>query len=116
MKQSIEEYIKVHRADFEETNVPADFMWEGVQSALAKKVYKKRINRWRIAAAVLAFLSLGQTAYLVSGLSFEVNPPRAAQEQVNSGFLSLEQAYIKQVSVLEEKIKEKGVKPEEHAV
>jgi hypothetical protein len=115
MKQPIEDFIKANRAAFDETEVPADFMWEGVQSALAKKVYKKKINRWRIAAAVLAFLSLGQTAYLISGLNLDIRGPRPAHEQVEGGFLSLEKAYIRQVNALEQKVKEKGVKPEEYA-
>jgi hypothetical protein len=118
MKDKFEAFIKENRKALDTDEPNADFIWEAVHSGLKEKRLSKRLVLWKVAAAILAFLTVGQAAYLMlnQNTPSEIDSPMTEiGEPTTSGFTSLDQAYMKEISRLESEVQQKNVNPAEYA-
>ncbi len=64
MKDEFEKYVVQHRSEIDTEEPDRDFLWEGVQVALLKQKYKRRVKIWQVAAVLFAVIAMGQLTYL----------------------------------------------------
>lgn len=120
MKDEFEKYIVDNRAKLDTEEPDKDYLWEGIQVALLKKKYKRRVSVWQVAAVLFGIIAIGQLSYLF------LNPAEAETNRVvtdtmddegtNGAFQALEANYQKEVEALQNQVQSKKINPSEYAV
>ncbi|WP_417611365.1 hypothetical protein [Owenweeksia hongkongensis] len=120
MKDKFAEYFDDHRKEMDTEEPNRALLWKGIDAALAKNKYSQKLQLWRIAAVILAFVAVGQLAYILvsQGENHKMrNETQLAAESKSSGaFETLEVSYQTEVKTLEEKVKSKEIDRSEYAL
>ncbi len=120
MKDKFDEYFDAHRKEMNTEEPNRALLWKGIDAALAKNKYSQKLQLWRIAAVILAFVAVGQLAYILvsQGENQKMrNETQLASESKSSGaFETLEASYQTEVKTLEEKVKSKEIDRSEYAL
>ncbi len=121
MNDEFENYVKQHRNALDTEEPDNEYLWEGIQVALMKKKYKRRVKIWQVAAVLFAVIAFGQLTYLfihpfggdtqtiAASDTITKNEPRGA-------FQALEANYQKEVQALENQVQSKKINPSEYAI
>jgi hypothetical protein len=121
MNDEFEKYVKQQRNALDTEEPKSEYLWEGVQAALLKKKYKRRVQLWRGAAVLFALITIGQLTYrfLQPRVASNHHGPIETDETVSmqkGAFHSLEANYQKEVEALENQVQSKKINPAEYAV
>ena len=120
MKDKFDEYFEVHRNEMDTDEPNRALLWKGIDTALAKNKYSKKVQLWRIAAVLLAFFTVGQLAYILvnqNAMQQDRNDGNYISSNKEAGaFESLEASYKTEVKTLEEKVKSKEIDRSEYAL
>lgn len=120
MKDKFDEYFEVHRNEMDTEEPNRALLWKGIDTALAKNKYSKKLQLWRIAAVLLAFVTVGQLTYiLVNQNTIEQHGNdgnHISQNKEAGAFESLEASYQTEVQTLEDQVKSKDIDRSEYAL
>lgn len=120
MKDKLDEYFEVHRNEMDTEEPNRALLWKGIDTALAKNKYSKKLQLWRIAAVLLAFVTVGQLTYiLVNQNTIEQHGNdgnHISQNKESGAFESLEASYQTEVQTLEDQVKSKDIDRSEYAL
>ena len=120
MKENFDKYFEVHRKEMDTEDPNRAPLWKDIDAALAKNKYSQKLQLWRIAAVLLAFITLGQLTYILIKQNEIPNKDNqgqfASQNQETGAFESLEASYKTEVETLEEKVKSKEIDYSEYAL
>lgn len=121
MKDEFEKYMVNHRDEFDTAEPDKDYLWEGIQLALLKKKYKRRVKIWQVAAVLFGVIAVGQLTYLfmnpVKGDNTNVAVDNTSESnEVNGAFEALEANYQQEVEVLQNQVQSKKINPSEYAI
>ncbi len=121
MKDDFEKYVVRHRAEMDTEEPDRDFLWEGVNVALLKQKYNRRVKIWQVAAVLFAVIAMGQLTYLFLNPSGEVvknvaTNDKTEDQEISGAFQALEANYQKEVAALENQVQSKKINPSEYAI
>lgn len=120
MKDRFDEYFEVHSKEMDTAEPNRALLWKGIDAALAKNKYSQKLQLWRIAAVLLAFIALGQLTYILisqnENQKLMEETQLASDYQSSGAFETLEASYQTEVKTLEEKVKSKEIDRSEYAL
>lgn len=115
MKDQFDEYFKSNREELDHIEPPRDMIWNGIESGIQAQKNGFKLKIWRIAAIAMAFLAIGQFAYIMSQNSLKTDHSMIASGQ-RGAFESLEASYESEVSSLQRRVAEKQIDRSQYAV
>lgn len=119
MEDKFEEYIRKNRAEIDADKPNEEYLWDGIQVEMVRKTYRKKLRIWRIAATVLALVTLGQWSFSLYNTSTKSNSQDIIVVDVpaeKGSFETLEATYQREVDDLQSQVNSKQVNPSEYTV
>lgn len=120
MKDKFDKYFEVYRNEMDTEEPNRALLWKGIDTALTKNKYSKKLQLWRIAAVLLAFVTVGQLTYILVNQNtieqYGNDDNHISQNKEAGAFESLEASYQTEVQTLEDQVKSKDIDRSEYAL
>lgn len=117
MKDQFEKYLEENRRELDSRQLHEPIIWSGIERNLRQKKNNRNIILWRAAAIVLAFMTVVQFTYILTNKHNQQKSGELAMiSPANGAFETLEASYRQEMYMLEQRIAEKKVDPEDYSL
>lgn len=114
MKDPFEKYFDKNREALDSRQPNEQAIWYGVEQGLHQKKGNRSMFIWRAAAILLAFVTVAQLTYIMTSQAKSHEMELALIGTQSGAFGSLEASYNQELVLLENRLAEKEVNPEEY--